>query len=105
MQYKTITLEMLKQRPAIHERLCKHRELLPLVEACATELKTRHEFWKEQLAQKRADTDPTQVAGEAGEIALMEMEDRLQAAFPPDEMEPFSLDVAIAFIRNLTPPA
>ena len=32
MQYKTIVLELLQQRPAMHEQLRKERKLLPALE-------------------------------------------------------------------------
>ena len=43
MQYKTIILELLEQRPEIHDQLRKNRKLLPTLEICAHELKTSHE--------------------------------------------------------------
>ena len=51
MQYKTIILELLQQRPEIHEQLRKDRKLLPAMEFYARELKTSHEAWKETLSQ------------------------------------------------------
>ena len=40
MMYKTIVLEILQQRPEMHERLRKERKLLPAMELYAQELKT-----------------------------------------------------------------
>ena len=51
MQYKTIVLELLKERTELHEQLRLTRRLLPTMESCARELKASHETWMETLAQ------------------------------------------------------
>ena len=102
MQYKTIVLELLQQRPEMHEQLRKDRKLLPTLEIYARELKTSHEAWKEILSQARPGSDPSQIASEALEMALKELEDRLPSESPQDEQEPLSLDAAMAFIRSHT---
>jgi hypothetical protein len=104
MQYKTIVLELLKQRPEMHEQLCRKRLLLAAVEAYSRELKTSHEAWKGKLAEARPGSDPYQIASEALELALRELEDSLPSASPADG-ETLSLDEAMAFIRRHTPPA
>ena len=101
MQYKTIILELLKQRPQMHEQLRQSRKLLPALEFYAQELKTSHEAWKETLSQAKLDSDQSQIAGEAMEMALKDMEDRLPTGSPGDK-EPLSLDAAMAFIRSHT---
>jgi hypothetical protein len=102
MQYKTIILELLQQRPEMHEQLRKNRKLLPALEFYAKELKTSHEAWKENLSKAKPDSDQSQIASEAMEMALKEMEDRLPSASPADAAEPLSLDGAMAFIRGHT---
>jgi hypothetical protein len=102
MQYKTIIHEMLQQRPQLHSQLRKDRKLLPAMEIYARELKTSHQGWKEVLMGLRPGSDPTQIASEALEIALKELEDRLPAASPESENEALSLDEAMAFIRRHT---
>ena len=82
MQYKTIVLELLQQRPEMHEQLRRTRKLLPTMETYAKELKTSHEAWKETLSQARPGSDPSQIASEAMEMALKELEDRLPSASP-----------------------
>ena len=77
MQYKTIVLEMLKDRKELHEQLRLTRRLLPTMERCARELKASHEQWKETLAAQQPGSDPAQIASEALELALKELEDRL----------------------------
>ena len=104
MLYKTMVLGLLEQRPRLHSQLRKNRTLLATLEHYANLLKTRHEAWKDQLAQASPDTDPSQVAGEALEIALKELEDSLPNESPPDDNEPLSLDAAMAFVRRHTPP-
>jgi hypothetical protein len=99
MQYKTIILELLQQRTEMHDQLAKERKLLPTVELYAQELKTSHEAWKERLLALTPDSDQSQIASQALEMALAELEDRLPTEFPRDN-EPLSLDAAMAFIRS-----
>jgi len=101
MQYKTIVLELLKERTEFHEQLRLTRKLLPALETYAQELKTSHEAWKEVLTQARPDSDPSQIASEALEMALKDLEDRLPSG-SPDDNQPLSLDGAMAFIRRHT---
>src|SRR5438045_271001 len=105
MQYKTIVLQLLEQGPQILKQLRKHRMLLPTLELYAGQLKERHEIWKGRLAQARPGSSESQIASEALETALKELEDRLPFASPRDENEPLSLDAAMAFIQRLMPPA
>ncbi len=99
MQYKTIIHEMLQNRPQMREQLRKSRKLLPTMELYARELKTSHEAWMEMLAQVRPESDPSQIASEALEMALKEMGDHL----PSDSREsgdPQVLDAAMLFVRR-----
>ena len=100
MQYKTIIHELLQQRPAMHEQLRKSRKLLPTLEQYARELKTSHEAWKEMLLQLRPGSDQNQIASEALELALKEMEDRLPSASSQGSNEPLILDAAMLFLRR-----
>jgi hypothetical protein len=102
MQYKTIILELLQQRPQMHEELRKDRKLLPALELYSKDLKTSHETWKERLAQAKPGSDPSQIASEALELALKGLEDSLPSASPPEESEALSLDEAMAHIRRPT---
>jgi hypothetical protein len=102
MQYKTIMLEFLQQRPRMHEQLRKHRKLLPALELYARELKRSHEAWKETLSQLMPGSDPSQISSEALEIALKEMEDHLPTGSAANGKEALSLDQAMAFIRRHT---
>ena len=102
MQHKTIVLELLKERTELHEQLRLTRRLLPTLESCAKELKASHESWKETLSQARPGSDPSQIASEAMEIAIKELEDRLPSASHPEGTEALSLDEVMASIRHPT---
>jgi hypothetical protein len=102
MQYKTITLELLQQRPEMHDQLRKDRKLLTTLEFYAKELKESHEAWKEALDQARPGSDPSQIASEALELALRELEERLPSESETGEEETLSLDEAMAYLRNHT---
>ncbi len=98
MQYKTITLELLREQRKLYEQLRQTHQLLPTLETLSRELKKSHETWKETLVQTRPGSHLSQIEGEAMEMALNELEERLLPASLPDEEEP--LDAAIAFVRN-----
>jgi hypothetical protein len=102
MQYKTIILELLQARPQMHEQLRKERKLLMTLEFYAKELKESHEAWKETLDRANPGSHPSRTASEALELALKEVEDRFPAESPPDDQELFSLDQAMAYLRNHT---
>jgi hypothetical protein len=104
MQYKTIVLELLQQQPLLHERLRSDRQLLPTMNAYAAELRAKHLAWMETLRRSWPESHPSQIASEALELALEDLQQALQQQFPEDA-EPFSLDNAMAFVRRHTPPA
>ncbi len=104
MQYKTIVLKLLQERPEMHNQLRSNRMLLSTVNRYAMELKANHETWKDRLSQAKPGSDQSQIASEALEIALKELEDYLDSASPPNDGKPPSLDGAMAFIRRHTPP-
>jgi hypothetical protein len=103
MQYKTIALELLRDRTELHEQLRLTRQLRPTMEACAKELKASHEAWKETLAEARPDSDPSQIASEAMELAVKDLEDRLASMSSEGDTEPLSLEQAMIFVRSRTP--
>ena len=100
-QYKTICLGLLEQRPEIYDQLRKSRTLLPALNRLASELKARHQAWTQELQAIRPASD-SQIASEAMELAVKELEDRLSAD-SVEEAKAF-LDEAMAFLRH-TPPA
>jgi hypothetical protein len=100
MQYKTIVLELLQQRPEIHDRLRRQRKLLLTMERYAKELKTTHQAWIELLSQMRPGSDRSQLSSEAMEIALKELKDRLPSTSPLDASASQFLDAAMLFVRK-----
>jgi hypothetical protein len=107
MHYKTIVLELLRERTELHEQLRLTRRLLPTLETCSLELKASHQTWMETLAKANPGSDPIQIQSEAIELAIEELEDRLPSDSPAvsqmDEPAPLSLDGAMAFIASRTP--
>ncbi len=101
MMYKTICLGLLEQYPEIYDRLRQSRTLLPTLNRLAGELKARHQAWMQELRETRSGSD-SQIASEAMELALSELEDRLSAD-SEQEAQDF-LDAAMAWLRP-TPPA
>jgi trans-aconitate methyltransferase len=105
MLYKTIVLQFLQDHPQMYDRLIRQRMLLATLETCATQLKDSHETWKNLLTHQKPDSDPSQIASEALELALQELEDHLPSESAPEDGETLSLDQAMTFIRRHTPPA
>jgi len=103
MKYKMIVLQLLQECPLIYDRLIRNRTLLPALEAHAEELRANHHAWQDRLWQTKPDSDATQVASEAMELALKELENRLHSELPLNDNQPLSLDAAIAFIRRTQP--
>lgn len=101
MLYKTIILELIQNRPELYEQMRQQRMLMPTVNRLAGELKARHLAWKQELQSTRPGSD-YQIASEALESAVKELEDRLSAA-SEEEARAF-LDKAMATLRP-TPPA
>jgi hypothetical protein len=105
MLYKTICLQMIQDRPKLYDQFLSTRLLLTALDLYCNELKISHLSWKEQLARTRPGSSESQIASEALELAVKELEDRLPSASPPDDSEMVSLDAAMAFITRHTLPA
>lgn len=103
MQYKTIVLELLKQRTELHEQLRLTRRLLPTLETCSLQLRASHLTWKAKLSKGNPGSDPSQIASEAMELAVKELEDRLPSVSQTDDHEAMSLDATIASVASRTP--
>jgi hypothetical protein len=102
MQYMNIVLQLLEQQPEIYSQLRRQRKVLPTVEHYALELRSLHLAWQEMLSQAAPDSEPSQIASEALELALKDLEGRLPSSTPPDGQEALSLDQAMAYIRRHT---
>jgi phage shock protein A len=101
MQYKTIALELLRQQTELHEHLRTTRTLMAAMESLAGQLKASHQAWKETLSQAKPGSNPIQIASEAMEMAIRELESSLQRVTQTEE--PPSLDKAMAYIRKHAP--
>lgn len=84
MQYKTIVLELLQEHLELYETLRQSRTLLPTLEVYARDLKTSHQAWKERLLRVRPDSNESQIASEALEISLKELEEYLFSKAHPE---------------------
>lgn len=103
MQYKTITLGLIQDRPELYERLRRSKRLLPTMESYATELKAGHAAWMEQISRQRPGSDPRVVAAEALELAIRDLRDRLPSGPSKDGAEP-TPDAAATPPTRPTPP-
>jgi hypothetical protein len=99
MHYKTIVLELLQDRPRLRDRLQKERRMLRTVEQYAQELKTSHQAWQERLSQARPGSDRAQIASEAIELAIAELQERLPSESEAHEGT-FSLHAAMAQLKQ-----
>jgi hypothetical protein len=104
MHYKTMVLELLQQRPRVHDRLRRQRLLLPTMELYARELKDLHEGWKQHLAETNPDSDESQTASQALELALKELEGCLPSDSSLEAADRPSLDDFMTYLRDHTPP-
>lgn len=71
----------------------------------STGLKASHDFWTDQIARARPHTAPDQIASEALEMALEELQNRLSAESQASWIlaEPLSPGGARASVRRHTP--
>ena len=83
MLYKTIILQMLEDRPAIYNRLKAERKSLATIEALASELKANQRVILADLKQANPRMDEQQLASQAMEMALADLESALDANTSP----------------------
>jgi hypothetical protein len=102
MQYKTIALEMIQERPQWHEELRSSNSLLSTVNQYAQTLREIHLAAIEQLRQARPEPSPLQLSSEAMEMALKQLEQSLPTE-PQSDAKVFSLDAAMQYIKRHTP--
>ena len=100
MQYKTIVLQLLEENTQIYDQLRQQRQVSTVMEHYARELRTLHLAWKETLTQAVPNSDTNQIASEAMERALKDLQEHLPIGTKLDGQEPLSLDQAMAFIRR-----
>lgn len=105
MTYQTMILELMMQRPRTLKELRSNRVLFPAIELYAKQLRQIHQSWKRHLFQNSLECCEEQIASEALEFALMEVQE-LFPTEPSDEVGiPFSLASLMAFLRAQTPTA
>lgn len=104
MHYKTITLELLSERPKLYEELRTSKRLLTAMEAYAIDLKASHEDWKQRLAEKNPQADPAVIASAALELAVEELMAHLPCESLMGEAEPMTA-AATDFPASLSPTA
>ena len=106
MLYKTIALGLLEENQKLHQELRTRGTLLQTMEHYASELKTRHDYWKNEIHQSQPGSDPQQISSKALELALQDLRDALPTASSPSAApeEAPSLDEAMRFLRRHTPP-
>jgi hypothetical protein len=94
--FKTIMLGILEEngRKPSMEELDRYSMLL----------KSSHADWKGHLKQENPNQPDGQIASEALELAIMDLQDCLASGSLPEETLglPLSLDAAMVFIRNQT---
>ncbi len=108
MHYKSIVLELIQeQHPGLHEQLRSRKTLLAAVNRYAMDLKSLHDAQMAELRRKSPPLELGQIASQALEMALMDLQAALRSGSPASgsEAEIFSLDAAMASIRHRIPNA
>ncbi|HVX12068.1 MAG TPA: hypothetical protein VHC22_12880 [Pirellulales bacterium] len=100
--YKTIVLELLKDRPTLHEQLRLSGTLLSKVNQLAVAFRACHLNRIREMAAARPGSDPAQLSSEALELALQELQDSLPPELLPSE-DTLSLDRAMTFVQQHMP--
>ena len=105
MMYKTITLELIQDMPALYEALRGSKRLLTALDAYATDLRDYHLAWMERLSEAKPASDPRQVSSEAMELAVANLQDHLRSASPKDDTASMAPDAATTLLGEASPPA
>ncbi|WP_437193947.1 hypothetical protein [Planctomicrobium sp. SH527] len=100
MQYKTIAMELIEQRPQMHEKLKRERKLLTTMETIARELKASHEEISRDLASEQPQMEASLISSQATEMAITEMQDRMPPVNPKGEEDELSLDQIMASLSS-----
>ena len=102
MHYTSIVLQMIEDRPILHESLRQQRRLLATLNQLALALKMSQESWQAKLASTDPNHDPSQRTSQSLELAIQELSDSL----PNESSEgggSLALQAAMAFIRRHMP--
>lgn len=104
MQYQTMIQEWIAATPKFQAQLEATKSLLTTIEQHTRILKERHENWIAELEEKQGLPADLMLRSQALELALQETTDDLRLEMEALEEEPiFSLDAAMAFIRQKQP--
>jgi hypothetical protein len=103
MQYKTITLSLIEQRPQWHQQLQQSGTMQATLDHYANLLSQSHEQWKAELMGQRGESDSILLASEALELAMQDFQDNHLPAAANLSNETFNLDAAMAFVKRHTP--
>lgn len=101
--YKTIVLELLRDRPALHEQLRASGTLQASMEQLAVAFRACHLERLKELAESRPGSESYQLSSEAMELALKELQDSLPAESSDEDSGTFSLDQAMTFLNRHMP--
>lgn len=101
--YKTIVLELLRDRPMLHEQLRLNDTLLPTMEQLAVAFRACHLSRMRELAKTQPGSDPALLSSEALELAVQELQDCLPSESPANDNETLSLDQAMIFLQRHMP--
>ena len=96
-------LELLQNRPELHEKLRLSRTLLTTLNLYSSHLKANHQVWMVRLSRVKPGSERSQLASEALEIAVQEMQDSMGTSDFLLEPETLSLNGAMAFTRGPKP--
>lgn len=103
MQYQTIVLGILQDRPLLQNELVANNSLSSTTEKLATQLRDNHLLILGQLQQAEPNQSPIQLSSEAMEIAVNQLLELLTDNQETDTSETLSLDGAMAFLKQHTP--
>ena len=104
MQYQTIVLELIQDRPLLQNKLITSNSLLSTTEQLAAELRENHLQILSQLQQAEPNQSSIQHRSEAMEIAVNQLIESLDDNQESEASETFSLDGAMTYIKRHTPP-
>lgn len=85
MYYKTIALRLIQDRPAFHESIRQEGRLLMVMETYADWLRDYHSLWITFLTKHQPESDETQIASQALERCIQDLEQVLPPASPPSD--------------------
>jgi hypothetical protein len=106
MHYQTMMLELIQEHPPLYRKLRSSHTLLPTLERYARILKSRHQYWMDQLYETGPAQHRHQISSAALTLAVDDLQETLSADSPPAEDGwAAALDEAMAYIRRHTPPA